>query len=124
MSRMSTASVVSRAFEVFRTDATAPPPLTLRGANAVDSYNQPTPFNAAEDEPTEGFGAGARDAVSRPRASAIDGRPGIPAAYRLRRWLLKNCHMTLVVSTSLFVQVWPRPSMRIMRTSVPFPHPS
>jgi hypothetical protein len=69
---MSMASIVSRAFEVFRTDAAAPPPLTLRGANAVDSYNQPMPFNPAEDESTdaylEGFafwGLGYLDARSR-----------------------------------------------------------
>src|SRR6187431_1761195 len=52
---MSTASIVSRAFEVFRTDAAALPPLTLRGANAVDSYNQPMPFSPAEDEPTDAY---------------------------------------------------------------------
>ena len=52
---MSTASIVSRAFEAFRTDAATPPPLTLRGANAVDSYNQPMPFNPAEDEPTDAY---------------------------------------------------------------------
>ena len=52
---MTMASVVSRAFEVFRTDAEAPPPLTLRGANAVDSYDQPMPFDATEDEPTDGY---------------------------------------------------------------------
>ena len=51
-------------------------------------------------------------------------RPAGPLRhYRLRRWLLKNCHITAVVSTSTFVQVWPRPSMRIMRTSAA-PHPS
>jgi hypothetical protein len=48
---MSTASIVSRAFEVFHTDAATTPPLTLRGANAVDGYDQPMPFNPAEDEP-------------------------------------------------------------------------
>jgi hypothetical protein len=52
---MSTASVVARAFEVFRADTTAPPPLTLRGANAVDSYNQPMPFDPAVDEPTDAY---------------------------------------------------------------------
>ena len=54
------ASIVTRAFELFRSDATEPPPLTLRGANAVDSYDVPTPFDPAQDEPTdaylEGFG--------------------------------------------------------------------
>ena len=52
---MTTASIVSRAWEVFRTDATAPPPLTLRGGNAVDSYSQPIPFDPAEDEPTDAY---------------------------------------------------------------------
>ena len=52
---VSTASIVSRAFEVFRTDAAAPPPLTLRGANAVDSYSQPLPFDSAEDDPTDAY---------------------------------------------------------------------
>jgi Family of unknown function (DUF6714) len=52
---MSTAAVVTRAFEVFRTDAMAPPPLTLRGANAVDGYDQPTPFDQAADEPCDAY---------------------------------------------------------------------
>ena len=52
---MSTTPVVSRAFEVFRTDVAVPPPLTLRGGNAVDSYNQPMPFDPAEDEPTDAY---------------------------------------------------------------------
>ena len=52
---MSTAAIVSRAFEAFRTDAAVPPPLTLRGANAVDSYHLPTPFDAAEDQPTDAY---------------------------------------------------------------------
>lgn len=46
------------------------------------------------------------------------------SAHCVRRWLLKNCHMTPVVSTSVFVHVCPRPSMRIMRTSVPVAHPA
>jgi uncharacterized protein DUF6714 len=52
---MSTSSIASRAFEVFRTDAAAPPPLSLRGANALDSYSQPMPFDPAEDEPTDAY---------------------------------------------------------------------
>src|SRR5688572_3758518 len=52
---MSVSSIVSRAFEVFQADAAAPPPLTLRGANAVDSYELPMPFDAAEDEPTDAY---------------------------------------------------------------------
>ena len=49
------ASVVSRAFEVFRSDVAAPPPLTLRGGNAVDSYSRPMPFDPVEDEPTDAY---------------------------------------------------------------------
>jgi hypothetical protein len=52
---MSSESIVTRAFELFRTDAAAPPALTLRGANAVDSYDRPMPFDAAEDEPTDAY---------------------------------------------------------------------
>jgi hypothetical protein len=52
---MSTTPVATRAFEVFRTDVAVPPPLTLRGGNAVDSYNQPMPFDPAEDEPTDAY---------------------------------------------------------------------
>jgi hypothetical protein len=47
--------VVARAFEVFRADTTTPPPLTLRGANAVDGYDQPLPFDPAADEPTDAY---------------------------------------------------------------------
>lgn len=46
---------VSRAFEVFRADVGSPPPLTLRGGNAVDSYSQPGPFDPVQDEPTDAY---------------------------------------------------------------------
>ena len=52
---MSIESIVSRAFEAFRTDAAVPPALTLRGANAVDSYDHPMRFDTAEDEPTDAY---------------------------------------------------------------------
>jgi len=52
---MSIAAIVSRAFEVFRTDAEARPPLTLRGANAVDGYDQPMPFDPEKDSPTDAY---------------------------------------------------------------------
>ena len=48
-------SIVTRAFEVFEADVMAPPPLTLRGANGVDSYEQPAPFDPAADEPTDAY---------------------------------------------------------------------
>lgn len=52
---MSSASIVGRAFDVFRADAEASPPLTLRGGNALDGYSQPAPFDPAEDEPTDAY---------------------------------------------------------------------
>ena len=52
---MRESSIVSRAFEVFQADAAVAPPLTLRGANAVDSYELPMAFDAAEDEPTDAY---------------------------------------------------------------------
>lgn len=52
---MSTASIVTRAFKLFRADATTSPPLALRGADAVDSHNQPMPFDPAVDEPTDAY---------------------------------------------------------------------
>jgi hypothetical protein len=52
---MSTSPLVSRAFEVFRTDAAVPPPLTLRGGNAVDGYDQAPPFDPVADEPTDAY---------------------------------------------------------------------
>ena len=52
---MSPEEIVSGAFEVFRTDIESPPPLTLRGGNAVDGYSQAVPFDPAEDEPTDAY---------------------------------------------------------------------
>ena len=43
------------AFEVFRADADTVPPLTLRGGNAVDSYDEAEPFDPARDEPTDAY---------------------------------------------------------------------
>jgi hypothetical protein len=63
--------IVRRAFEAFAEDIAAPPPLTLRGGNAVDGYDLPEPFDPARDQPTveylEGFtfwGLGYLDARS------------------------------------------------------------
>jgi hypothetical protein len=52
---MRVSSTVTRAFEVFQADAAAPPPLTLRGANAVDSYESPMAFDPRQDEPTDAY---------------------------------------------------------------------
>ena len=52
---MSRETIVSRAFDVFHADVRSPPPLTLRGGSAVDSYDQPTPFDPVQDEPTDAY---------------------------------------------------------------------
>jgi len=52
---MTAAEIVSRAARVFHDEAAAPPPLTLRGASAVDSYERPEPFDAREDAPTDAY---------------------------------------------------------------------
>ena len=44
-----------RATEAFRVDADAAPPLTLRGGNAVDGYDEAEPFDPAADEPTDAY---------------------------------------------------------------------
>jgi Family of unknown function (DUF6714) len=47
--------IVRQAFEVFRADADAPPPLSLRGGCAVDSYDEAEPFDPARDEATDAY---------------------------------------------------------------------
>ena len=47
--------IVRRAFEVFRADAEAVPPLTLRGGNAVDDYDEAEPFDSAHDTETDAY---------------------------------------------------------------------
>jgi hypothetical protein len=46
---------LQRARDAFREELAHPPALTLRGANAVDSYDRPEPFDAALDEPTDEY---------------------------------------------------------------------
>ena len=43
------------AIEAFRAETDAPPPLTLRGGNAVDGYDEAEPFDPAHDEPTDDY---------------------------------------------------------------------
>lgn len=52
---MSTGALVARAFDVFGADAAAPPPLTLRGAYALDGYEEPPPFEPGADELTDAY---------------------------------------------------------------------
>jgi uncharacterized protein DUF6714 len=47
--------IVRQAFEAFREDTQAVPPLTLRGGNAVDGYDIAEPFDPACDEPTDAY---------------------------------------------------------------------
>lgn len=46
---------VRLARDAFRAELSEPPALSLRGANAVDSYDHPEPFDAALDEPTDEY---------------------------------------------------------------------
>ena len=48
-------ALVRKARDAFRDDLTAPPALSLRGANAVDSYERPEPFDPSADEPTDEY---------------------------------------------------------------------
>ncbi len=52
---MSTEELVRSAFEAFADDVAVPPPLTLRGGNAVDGYERPEPFDSAHDQPTDAY---------------------------------------------------------------------
>ena len=68
---MSPEEIVRSAFSAFRADVETPPPLTLRGGNAVDGYAEAEPFDTVRDQPTdeyiEGFafwGVGYLDAQS------------------------------------------------------------
>jgi len=46
---------VRQAFELFRADADAPPPLSLRGGCAVDGYDEAEPFDPVRDEATDAY---------------------------------------------------------------------
>ena len=52
---MTRAHIVHRAIELFVDDAAVPPPLTLRGGNAVDGYDEAEPFDISQDEPTDEY---------------------------------------------------------------------
>jgi uncharacterized protein DUF6714 len=52
---MNTTDIARRAFEAFRDDAGALPALTLRGANEVDGYARPQPYDRVLDEPTDEY---------------------------------------------------------------------
>jgi hypothetical protein len=52
---MDSSAIQQRALDAFHADAAVPPPLTLRGANDVDGYQYPEPFDGLQDEPTDTY---------------------------------------------------------------------
>ena len=52
---MDHAEHLQRVRHAFRDDLAAPPPLTLRGANAVDGYDEPEPYDPDVDAPTDEY---------------------------------------------------------------------
>src|SRR5688572_18540391 len=49
------ADLIARAYEVFRSDVAAVPPTTLRGGSALDSYDEPPPYDPEIDRPTDEY---------------------------------------------------------------------
>lgn len=47
--------IIRRAYEVFRPDVDTTPPITLRGGSALDSYEEPPPFDPDIDAPTDKY---------------------------------------------------------------------
>ena len=47
--------IIRRAYEVFKADVDATPATTLRGGEALDSYDEPPPYDAGIDEPTDAY---------------------------------------------------------------------
>ena len=47
--------IVKRAFEVFAVDIAIIPPTTLRSADAIDSYNEPIPYDPSFDQPKDDY---------------------------------------------------------------------
>jgi hypothetical protein len=47
--------IVRRAFEIFRADLERIPTITLRGGHSLDRYDEPPPYDATTDEPTDSY---------------------------------------------------------------------
>jgi len=47
--------IIARAYEVFRADVESTPPITLRGGEALDRYDEPPPFDSAIDGPNDAY---------------------------------------------------------------------
>src|SRR6187402_3333957 len=53
--RMMPAEIIARAVDAFHGDLREPPQTSLRGANDIDSYRLPTPFDPELDAPTDAY---------------------------------------------------------------------
>jgi hypothetical protein len=49
------AEIIRRAYEAFRADVDAVPAITLRGGDALDSYDEPPPYDPDVDAPTDAY---------------------------------------------------------------------
>jgi hypothetical protein len=47
--------IVQRAYEAFHADVEATPSITLRGGDALDSYDEPPPYDPAIDVPNDAY---------------------------------------------------------------------
>src|SRR4026207_1502089 len=52
---MEHSELLRKARQAFHAELAEPPALTLRGANAVDGYDQPEPFDVVDDEPSDAY---------------------------------------------------------------------
>jgi hypothetical protein len=48
-------NIIDQAWEVFAADVATIPPMTLRGGNAVDSFDLPAPFDPEADQPADDY---------------------------------------------------------------------
>jgi hypothetical protein len=100
-------SLVRRAFDAFKDAASVPPPMTLRGGNAVDGYDFPAPYDAAMvvealvrslrppdryPPPCDAVASSRRRSPRIPRTVAFgDHVPGLQEAQQaLEEWWLPN----------------------------------
>jgi uncharacterized protein DUF6714 len=47
--------IIKRAYHLFKADVESIPPITLRGGDALDSYDEPPPYDAVVDEPADRY---------------------------------------------------------------------
>lgn len=47
--------LIRQAYAAFHGDVQRTPPITLRGGDALDSYDEPPPYDAEADEPTDAY---------------------------------------------------------------------